>query len=157
MLLKAKKTSKPMDLENLENTLKHSDSYVHDMLQFYGEGWDARGTDDKKNFEARLKANVITTITYISEVIDQFAKSKLKVEGAFIKLEKPNSLAVLFSVPIETFLDKALYSVYKYIHSIEQKSRSENYRIVFSVSYDDGSLDSECLLSEGFIKTHSIE
>lgn len=149
--------TKPMDVENLENTLKNSDSYVHDMLQFYEVGWDARGADDKKNFEARVKANVITTVTYINEVINEFTKNELKVDGAFIKLERPNSFAVLFSVPIETFISKSLYNIYQYTQDIEQTSRSENYRVVFSVSYDDGELDTECLVSEGFVKTHKIE
>src|SRR5580700_4148930 len=103
-----------MDLDNLETTLKNSDSYVHDMLQFYEDGWDARGIDDRKSFEARLKANVVTTITYINEVIKVFTKNELKVDGAYIKLERPNSFTVLLSVPIETFLDKALYKVYEY-------------------------------------------
>ena len=144
-------------MENLEDTLKNSDSYVNDMLKFYEVGWDARGIDDRKNFEARLKANVVTTVTYINEVIKEFNTLKLSVNEAYMKLENPNSLSVLFSVPNEVFLDKAIYSVYKHTHLIEQKSRSDNYRVAFSVTYDDGTLDKECLASEGFIKTHSIE
>jgi len=143
-------------VEDLENTLKNSDTYVKDMLKFYEEGWDARGIDDKEKFQARVKANVITTLTYISEVIKQFNALNLHPKTAHIKLETPSSQTVLFSVPVEDFTNKELLKIYTYTHNIEKTSRSDNYRVAFSIAYDNGALDSECLASEGFVKTHSI-
>lgn len=155
-----KTTSINLDVENLENTLKNSDDYVKDMLEFYDEGWnggwEARGADDLDKFKARLKANVVNTLTYISEIIKQFHAAELKPLAAYIKLENPKSQIVLISVSLEDYLKKELLPVYSYIHSIEKTSRSENYRVAFTVTYDDGSLCTDTLAAEGFVKTHTL-
>ena len=145
-----------IEVENIENTLKNSDSYVHDMLKFYEEGWEARGVDDKERFEARIKANVINTLTYINEVLKYFKELNLHPQSAHIKLENPNSQTVLISVPLEDYVNLELLKIYNHTHKIEKSSRSDNYRVSFSITYDDGTLDSDCLVSEGFVKTHTI-
>lgn len=148
--------SKTVDVEDLEHTLKNSDSYVKDMLKFFEEGWDARGVDDKAKFEARIKANVVTTLTYTNEVIQQFFKLNLHPQSVHIKLENPNSQSVLFAVPKDDFMKKDLLKIYSFTHKIEKSSRSDDYRVAFSVTYDDGTLDEDCLQSEGYIRTHNI-
>jgi hypothetical protein len=145
-----------IEVENIENTLKKSDSYVHDMLKFYEEGWEARGIEDKEKFEGRIKANVINTLTYINEVLNYFKELNLHPKSAHIKLENPNSQTVLISVPLEDYINSELLKIYKHTHKIEKSSRSDNYRVSFSIAYDDGTLDSDCLSSEGFVKTHTI-
>jgi|GEM_PF-3220290 len=146
-----------IEVENLENTLKNSDTYVHDMLKFYEEGWDARGHDDKEQFRNRLQANVITTLTYTNEILKYFINElKLKPLSAHIKMENPNSQSVLISVPLDVYMNDDLLKVYKYAHNIEKSSRSDNYRVSFGITYDDGYLDNDCLHSDGFIKTHTI-
>jgi hypothetical protein len=94
-------------------------------------------------------------MTYVSEVLQYFKDLNLKPQSAHIKLENPNSQSVLISVPLDDYLNRDLLKVYTKTHKIEQERRSDNYRVSFSISYDDGSLNSECLLSEGFVKTHT--
>lgn len=149
-------SSNSEEVDNLEQTLKNSDSYVHDMLKFYEEGWDARAVDDLEKFTSRLKANVVFTLTYINEVLAYFKELNLHPKTAHIKLQNPNSQAVLISVPVEDYLNKSLLQVYNKTHQIEQSSRSDNYRVSFSITYDDGNLDYDCLISDGFVKTHSL-
>ncbi len=150
-----------LKMDILEATLKNSDEYVKDMLQFYEEGhsngWEARGTNDRNLFEARLKANVISTLTYVNEVIKVCDKVGIQILSAYIKLENPKSMQVLLSVPLADYLKKELRDVYKHIHLIEKSSRSDDYRVGLSITYDDGSLDADTLTAEGFIQTHSTE
>ncbi|WP_165825380.1 hypothetical protein [Pedobacter yonginense] len=135
------------NIDNLEDSLKND---VDEMLSAYQTGWSERGIDDRKQFELRLKTNIANTINYIKEVISQFRKLELRVNGAFIKLERPNALSVILTVPIATFLDDKLLQVYSITHSIEKQSRSDDYRISFSITYNDGGLNNDALLADGF-------
>lgn len=140
-------TNQDFNIENLEAAL-HSD--VDQMLMAYETGWSERGIDDKKKFEDRVKVNVDNTLNYVKEVISYFRKLSLPVNGAFMKLERANSLAVLLTVPVETFVDEKLLQVYSYTHDIERHSRSDDYRVSFSITYNDGTLNNDGLLADGF-------
>ncbi len=97
------------DIDNLETALK---SDVDEMLMAYETGWTERGIDDKSKFQERVKLNVDNTLNYTKEVIAYFRKLKLSTNGAFIKLERANSLSVLITVPVETFMNEILLDVY---------------------------------------------
>lgn len=135
------------NIENLEESFQND---VDAMLMAYESGWVERGIDDNKQFESRIKANVDNTINYIKEAIAYFNKLELKINGAFIKIERPNSLSALLTVPSTTFIDERLLQVYSFTHSIEQQSRSDDYRVAFSIMYNDGNLNNEALLADGF-------
>ncbi len=120
------------------------------MLLAYETGWSERGIDDKKNFESRVKVNVDNTINYIKEVIAYFRKLDLSVNGAYIKIERVNSLSVIITVPTETFMNENLLQVYSFTHDIQRQSRSDDYRVEFSITYNEGDIDNDSLLSDGF-------
>jgi hypothetical protein len=139
--------NKNFDIDNLEESFKND---VDAMLIAYETGWSERGLDDKRQFESRLKTNVDNTVNYIKEVISHFRKLELTVNGAFIKLERPNSLSVILTVPVQTFVDEKLLQVYSITHSIERHSRSDDYRVAFSITYNDGDINNNALLADGF-------
>ena len=120
------------------------------MLLAYETGWTERGVDDRNKFNARVKVNVDNTLNYIKEVVNHFRKLELSLNGAFIKIERANSLSVLLTVPTDTFMDEKLLQVYSYTHDIERHSRSDDYRVAFSITYNEGDLDQDTLLSDGF-------
>ena len=121
-----------------------------EILLAYESGWAERGIEDNKNFNFRIKANVENTVSYINEVITYFTKLKLAVNGAFIKIERANSLSVIITVPLNTFIDEGLLKIYSFINDIERHSRSDDYRVAFSITYNDGDLDSDSLISDGY-------
>ena len=141
-----------MDVENLEVSLTNSDDYVRDMLKHYETGWEERGIDDKQQFAKRLNANVVSTITYLNEILSSLSVEKLLPRGVFIRLENAYSLSVTISLSVEDFMSEKLRSIYKKTHGIERKSRSDNYRIAFSFTYDDGLLNEDTLIAEGYVK-----
>lgn len=146
-------TSYPSSVDNFEDTLRTSDSYVQDMLNFYHEGWSARGEDDLIKIEKRVKANIVTTLTYTFELFQKFHLLQIVPKSAFIKLENPTSILVLFAVSNEDFVNRKLLEVYHASHRIEKAVKSDSFRVSFSITYDnDGSLDSECLKSDGFFR-----
>jgi hypothetical protein len=140
---------KDFDINNLEASFK---SDVDEMLMAYETGWAERGIDDKNKFQARVKVNVDNTVNYTKEVVSYFRKLKLAINGAFIKLERTNSLSVLITVPVETFMNEMLLDVYSFTHDIERHSRSDDYRVSFSVTYNDGDINEDALLSDGFYR-----
>ena len=140
-------TNKDFNIDHLEDSLK---SDVDGMLMAYETGWSERGIDDIRQFESRVKTNVSNTIDYIKEVVSYFRKLELKINGAYIKLERVNSLSVIITVPVETFIDEKLLQVYSFSHSIERHSRSDDYRVAFSFTYNDGKINNDALLADGF-------
>lgn len=146
-----------LHVENLEKTLNNSDTYVKDMLKFYENGWEERGADDKQQFETRIKANVVNTLTYTSEVLNMLVDLKIQPKAAHIKLENPSSQSVIIVVSLQDFMSEDLLKVYKTTHKIEKNSRSGNYRVSFILTYDDGTLDADCMLSDGYVKTFGFE
>lgn len=138
-----------LEINQLEASLK---SDVDQMLLAYETGWVERGADDKKKFQDRVKINVDNTVNYTKEVLSFFNKLKLSVNGAYIKLERANSLSVLLTVSSKTFMDEQLLNVYSFTHDIERHSRSDDYRVAFSITYNDGEINEDALLSDGFYR-----
>ena len=145
-----KGTNTNMNIQDLESTLQN-DSYINQMLEYFEIGWHERGIDDKKNFQSRIIANIDNTVTYTKRIVDEFKKLKLSVNGAYLKLERPNSLLVLITVPLDTLINEQLLEIYSFTRNIERHSRSDDYRVAFSITHNDGELDRECLLSDGFV------
>src|SRR3954467_6464809 len=135
------------NVDQLEESLK---SDVNGMLMAYETGWIERGIDDKNKFEARVKVNVDNTVNYIKEVVSYLRKLELSLNGAFIKLERANALSVLITVPVDIFMNEKLLQVYSFTHDIERHSRSDHYRVAFSITYNEGDLDQDALLSDGY-------
>jgi len=140
-------TNQNFNIEHLEESLKND---VDAMLMAYETGWVERGIDDVKQLESRIKTNLDNTVNYIKEVISYFRKLELNLNGAFIKLERPNSISVILTVPVETFIDEKLLQVYSFTYSIERHSRSDDYRVAFSIMYNDGNINNDALLADGF-------
>lgn len=140
----------PTAVATLEESLKNSDNYVHDMLKFYQEGWVGRGTEDKKQFTARLQANIVATLAYTTEVYDFLAKINLVPTSIYIKIEDPRFHFVLVEVTLEDFLNESLLDVYSVANLIEKSSESDNYKINFSITYVQEGKDAEFMLSEGY-------
>lgn len=138
-----------LEINHLEASLK---SDVDQMLLAYETGWVERGVDDKKKFQDRVKINVDNTVNYTKEVFAFFHKMNLAVNGAYIKLERANSLSVLLTVPSQTFMNEQFLDVYSFTHDIERHSRSDDYRVAFSITYNDGEINEDALLSDGFYR-----
>ena len=149
--------SKKGPSQKWEDTLTKSDDYVKDMLSFFQEGWDARGADDKAKIRERLKANVVTTLTYTHEVINALLELEIAPRAVFIKGESYVSQTVLISVGLEDYLSDNFSKIYQVSNKIEQSSKSENYIVNFSFTFDDGSLSIECLSSDGYVNTHTFD
>lgn len=135
------------NIDSIEDTLK---SDVDLMVLAYETGWYERGIEDQKQLESRVKTNINNTINYIKEIVSYFRKLELNINGAYIKIERINSFSVIITVPVETFIDEKLLQVYTFTHSIEKHSRSDDYRVAFSITYNDGSINNDALLSDGF-------
>lgn len=144
-----------MDINHdLEDSLNKSDDYVSDMLRFYQDGWDERGKDDKRNFISKIKAKVNLTLNYIDDVINALNCEGLTLLSSHVKLKTPNSQSVLLVVSIEDYLSEKLLKVYPISHAIEKKSRSEEYNVNFSFTYDEGNFDINAVKAHGFVTTY---
>jgi len=120
------------------------------MLMAYETGWIERGIDDNRQVESRIKTNIDNTLNYIKEVISHFRRLHLALNGAFIKVERPNSFSVIMTVPSQTFVDENLLQIYSITHEIEKASRSNDYRVSFTITYNDGDINNDALLADGF-------
>lgn len=140
-------SNQDFNIDRIEDLLK---SDVDEMLLAYETSWSERGIEDIRQAESRLKTNINNTINYIKEAVSHFRKLDLKVNGAYIKIERVNSLSVIITVPVESFIDEKLLQVYSFTHSIERHSRSDDYRVSFSITYNDGSINNDALLADGF-------
>lgn len=140
---------------DLEDSLKNSDEYVTDMLRFYQDGWDERGRDDRKNFISKIKAKVDLTLTYIDNIVHSLKCEDMVLLSSHVKLKNPNSQTVLLVVSIEDYLSDRLLKIYPITHEIEKKSRSEEYSVTFSFTYDEGNFDIASVNSHGFVTTYA--
>jgi hypothetical protein len=140
---------------DLEDSLKKSDDYVSDMLRFYQDGWDERGKSDQKNFISKIKAKLDMTLNYIDDVNSALNEQGLTLISSHVKLKNPNSLSVLFVISLEDYLSEKLLGIYPISHDIEKKSRSEEYGVTFSFTYDEGNFDMEAVKAHGFVTTFS--
>lgn len=135
---------------NWEDTLTNSDAYIKDMLAFYKEGWDARGVDDKKKKTERFKANVGSAIAYIKEVIFILNDKGIQFKSLYFKSETIATFSILISVSLDDYLSKNFLDIYSHTSHIEKSSKSDNFSLNFSFTFDDGSLSEECLVSDGY-------
>lgn len=143
----------PSSVDNFEDTLRTSDSYVYDMLSFYQEGWSARGQDDLAKLEKRVKANLITTLTYMVELFNYALSLNINPLSVFLKLNNPTSIFVLFAVSDDDYVNRKLSEIYKTAHKIEKATKSESFRVNFSIISDsEDELNIECLNSDGYFK-----
>ncbi|KIA92363.1 hypothetical protein OC25_16920 [Pedobacter kyungheensis] len=137
--------------QSFEFSLKTGDAYYNDMMRFFGDGWEARGIDDKEKFENKIKANVNYTMGFIHELI-KFAKLKdIELLGIFLKIENTHSQSVVFLVSLEDYVSGKLLDFYSQIQKIEKNSRSGLYRASFSVMYKDDEFETSALDCDGFI------
>ena len=83
-------------------------------------------------------------------MISHFRRLQLALNGAFIKVERPNSFSVIMTVPSQTFVNENLLQIYSITHEIEKASRSNDYRVSFTVTYNDGDINNDALLADGF-------
>jgi hypothetical protein len=143
-------SNKNLSSHSWEESIARSDDYVKDMLSFFDEGWDARGADDKKKLQNRIKANIFTTFTYIEEIVELIRENSFTPKSVFAKMDNPTSAIVLLAVTLEDYVNPGFLQIYDYASEIESKSKSENYSISFSMTFDDGSFNEECIKSDGF-------
>jgi len=145
-------TSYPLSMDNIEDNIKNSDSFVAELIRSFDEGWAARGKDDLERYHDRLKANIMNTVTYLLEVFKYCTVINIYPVSAFVKIEDPQSMAVLLTVTMDNYLNRKLLKLHGKTIDIEQSSRSEDYTLSFSVVCDYGSLNEESLNCDGFIK-----
>lgn len=150
-------TNDPIDANNWIDRINTSDNYIKDMLSFYSEGWDARGINDKKDVEDRVKANIMLTFTYIDEILDHLSKIKIYANSAFLKVNTLYLQTVLIAVPIDDYLKDEFSKIYFIAHEIQKSSKSKNYSVIFNFTFDDGSLDETILSADGFHKSHALK
>lgn len=146
----------PIDSNNWIDRINSSDNYVKDMLSFFSEGWDARGEDDKKKLDDRVKANIVLTFTYIDEILEQLSKESILANSVFLKINSISSLTALIAVPIDDYLKDDFMKIYSFAHNIEISSKSKNYSVIFNFTFDNGSLDETILSGDGFHKSHVL-
>lgn len=137
--------------ENWLEKIHESESYVKDMLSHFERGWHERGVDDQEKFNARMKANLGLTISYIKEVIGSLTKLAVKVKTPYIKLNSLSSHTVMITVGIDDYIKPEFSKIYSITSAISRASRSENYSVVFHFTFDEGDIDEECILSDGYI------
>ncbi len=94
----------------------------------------------------------MNTLTYLDEVNEVLDELDIPMLTAHIKMERPKYFSVLISVPLDDFIDPKLLTVYEKTQAIERNSQSDNYRVTFSFTHNEGTLDEDCLKAEGFVK-----
>lgn len=142
-------TAYSSSVENFEDTLRTSDSYVHDMLS----GWSNRGEDDLSKFEKRVKANIVTTLTYTVELFNRSISEGISPKSIFLKLNNPTSIFVLLAVSDDDYISRKLSEIYKTAHRIEKATKSDSFRLSFSIIADaEDEINTECLNSDGYFK-----
>ncbi len=137
--------------ENWLEKIHESESYVKDMLSHFQRGWHERGVDEQEKFKARMKANLGLTVSYITEVIGALGNLDIKVKTPYLKLNSLASHTVLITVGIEDYVKPEFSKIYSTTSRLEKASRSENYSLGFNFTFDEGNLDNECIVSDGYI------
>ncbi len=136
-------------IDTIDETLSNS-AYVKDMLRYFDEGYDARGIDDKKNRINRIKANIYNSVIYTSEVIKLVTSSGFTPKSVYAKMDTPANSIIMIGVELEDYLNDNFRAIYDYVTELERTSRSENFSIHFSLTYDDGEFNEECIKADGY-------
>lgn len=140
--------------QNWDTKISQSDEYVKDMLVYFAEGWDARGLDDSRKDQDRLRVNVVNTLTYIEQVNAALNDLNIQATASHIKANSFFSFTVLFLIPLESYLSEEFLNVYFITSMIEKKSKSEDYCVNFTFTFDDGNINEEALTCDGYFRSH---
>jgi hypothetical protein len=153
--MKMTSANTPINSQNWIDRINDSDDYIKDMMAFYKNGWADRGEDDVKKAQDRVRANIVLTFTYVEEVLNELVKMKSAANCVYLKLESFVNQSVLITIPIEKYLNEDFTKIYSVTNNIQKSSKSENYNVRFSFTFDDGNIDTEALKGDGFHRTHS--
>lgn len=148
-------SNSPIDSKNWIDRINESDEYIKDMFSWYNNGWINRGEDDEKKIKDRIKTNILVTLNYVEEVLDELVKLGITANDVFLKFNSLVDHTVLITVPTEDYLSDNFFNIYSISKKKERSSKSEDYGVRFNYTFDDGDIDEDALRGDGFHKSHS--
>lgn len=103
-----------------------------------------------------LEANFAKSYVDTTKVLKKLKKDKIDVISARLKVENLNCLKIMLSVKNTGDTPLNLSNVYDFIFEIEEKRRSKNYRVNFSITKANESFSEDRVESDGYIYTHGL-
>lgn len=128
--------------------INHSNSYVRGMVEYLQEGWDNDDFEEIDEIKERLHTNVKQSLNFIDETVTEFQKLDIRPKSIFIRGKSVISQNVLISL---SPADQRSPEIYRITGNMEKNSLSENYKLSFTFTFDDGQLNEDVLACAGYL------
>lgn len=146
-----------MNSQNLIDRINDPNDSIQELFSQYAEGWHDRGEDDIKKNNERVKANIYMTFSYIEEILDELNRINAPANSVYFKINSLQRQTVLFTIPIEKYLSDEFLQMHTLSAKIEKRSKSEDYSISISYTFDQDDIDDESLSGDGYFKLDSVK
>lgn len=130
---------------------QHANNYVVGMVEYLQEGWDNDDFEEIDEIKERLHTNVKISLNYIDEVIAELQQLNIRPKSVFIRSKSIISQNVLISLSPGDQLKNKFSEIYFVTARMEKNSLSENYKLSFTFTFDDGHLNEEVLACAGYL------
>lgn len=141
----------PINSQTLIDRINDPKDVIEELFCQYAEGWNDRGEDDIKKNNERVKANIHLTFIYIEEILDELKNIDTVANSIYFKINSLQRQTVLFTIPIDKYLSDKFLQMHTLSAKIEKRSKSEDYSVSISYTFDEGDIDEESLFGDGFL------
>lgn len=141
--------SHPMNTQTYR--AQHPNSYVMGMVEYLQEGFDNDDFEEIDEIKERLFTNVKISMANITKTISELKNLGITPKSIFIRSKSVISQNVLISLSPDDQLKNRFSEIYSITAKMEKNNFSENYKLSFTFTFDNGHLNEEVLACAGYL------
>jgi hypothetical protein len=132
--------------------LQQLGAYVLGIVEHLKEGWDREDFDEIDEIRDQLHTNVKYSLSYINEILVALEQLDIRPKCIYISSKSLIRQHVLVSLNAEDQHKPGFEEIYRITSRLEKNSRSANYNLSFTFTFDNGQLNEEVLSCAGYLE-----
>jgi hypothetical protein len=132
--------------------LQQANAYVLGMVEHLKDEWDREDFDEIDQIKELLHRNIKSSLAYINEIVAVLQQQDICPKSIYISGKSLIRQHVLISLCAADQHKSRFEDIYRITSAIEKDSRSANYRLSFTFTFDNGQLNEEVLSCAGYLQ-----
>jgi hypothetical protein len=104
----------------------------------------------------KLQANIFKSDKDASTILTYLLKKGIKPNSVYLKINSWDDFSILFILQQKDFLSPKMIDAYHFVNDLEKKVRDEFYHIHITFCDMDDQLDTDAVLSDGYVLKHKM-
>jgi hypothetical protein len=133
-------------------SLQQPGAYVVGIVEHLQDGWDREDFDEIDEIREQLHRNVKYSLNYINETVAALQQMDINPKSVYISgksLIRQHVLICLYAADQHKTRFEEIYNI---TSRMEKSSRSANYSLSFTFTFDNGQLNEEVLNCAGYLQ-----